>query len=827
MLTSLLIAILLSQSAPAPVAQTLTISGRVTTGEPPQPVANAVAGIGAFSVLTDADGRFTLTVPAPVPPARTVRLVVTSDGYLDAAVDVGAGSPSLEILLQPSQQIREQVTVSAKSSDQPVAPPTLVVAPAEVTQVAGALDNVFRVLQTMPGVSATDDFGSRLSVRGGGPDQNLTVMDGVEIHNPYRLFGLTSAFNPETIDRFELTAGGFSAKYGDRLSSILVVDNRRGSTERAAQGSTSLSITDANVILEGRLPDGANGSWLVTGRRTYYDLFAERVTDQDLPSFGDLQTKISWSPRRGQELTVFGLRSRESTDAEFTDGNIDATFGVENRSANDVASVTFTSTLGTRGTSRTIASWYRFGDALDVDGSARNETKRFNVPGNDAFGRALIIFTRDVAVRDASVRQETSIALSSRQRLDTGAEFHLLRTNWGWTIAGDRNDDEANGSSIIGGSGLPDLLDSTANSARAGAWVEDDIALSDRAHVAAGLRVDWNGISKETIASPRLRLQFAVTPQTTLRAATGLYTQSPGYEKLLQSDYFVDLTNASDIDIKSERSRHLVLGLEHQVSANVSAKVEGYYKTFDRLLVGRLESPEETASRVAQYDFPADLAWSVPAAPQITSVPASSGAGNSYGFDVYLQRRAAAPTDRITGWVSYTWGKAFIENYGRRYAFDYDRRHALSVVSTLRLSRRFDLGATLRIASGFPENAPIGVRVASELAPGATEGAPGSLIPARDEAGNLGWTIDRGGVENLNNARLPVYARLDLRLTYTSPRASHWQLYFEAINALNRDNAGVLRASLQYNPDGPQPTIRLEREQGLPLLPTFGLRFKF
>jgi hypothetical protein len=181
----------------------------------------------------------------------------------------------------------------------------------------------------------------------------------------------------------------------------------------------------------------------------------------------------------------------------------------------------------------------------------------------------------------------------------------------------------------------------------------------------------------------------------------------------------------------------------------------------------------------------------------------------------------------VTGWVSYTWGRAFIESYGRRYPFDYDRRHALSLVSTIRLSRRFDLGATLRVASGFPENEPIGVRVASVLAPGATAGERGSLIPARNQDGLLGWTIDRGGVENLNNARLPVYARLDLRLTYTSPRASHWQLYFEAVNALNRKNAGTLRAALQYDPSSDRPSIWLSRDQGLSLLPTFGLRLKF
>ena len=102
--------------------------------------------------------------------------------------------------------------------------------------VAGAADNVFRTLQTLPGIAATTEFDSRISVRGGSPDENLTIMDGVEIHNPYRLFGLTSAFNPETVRGFDLYAGAFSAKYGDRLSSLLVVENRPGSDEERFSG---------------------------------------------------------------------------------------------------------------------------------------------------------------------------------------------------------------------------------------------------------------------------------------------------------------------------------------------------------------------------------------------------------------------------------------------------------------------------------------------------------------------------------------------------------------------------------------------------------------
>ena len=183
--------------------------------------------------------------------------------------------------------------------------------------VAGAGENVFKVLQTLPGVNAANDFDGRLSVRGGGPDQNLTIMDGVEIHDPYRLFGLTSAFNPETVANFELTAGGFSAKYGDRLSSILLIENRAGTRAKAFAGSASLGFTDANVVLEGKLPGAIDGSWIVTGRRTYYDLVAEGSSGRSCRPSATCRQEWSGNCGPGRRLTLVALPSREHTDATF------------------------------------------------------------------------------------------------------------------------------------------------------------------------------------------------------------------------------------------------------------------------------------------------------------------------------------------------------------------------------------------------------------------------------------------------------------------------------------------------------------------------------
>jgi hypothetical protein len=810
---------------PALAQPVSNVTGRVIDAFSMAPIAGAVVEGGGLRVSTGADGTFALLLPR-----GAVRLVVTADRHLPERVDVTVAEPAIqiEVLLLDQSQFSENVVVTAGATPIAVPPSTIAVSPLEVRSIAGAAENVFRALQTLPGVSATEDFGSRLAVRGGGPDQNLTIMDGVEIHDPYRLFGLTSAFNPETVESFELTAGGFSPKYGDRLSSILLVQNRSGTQSTRLAGTFSLGLTDANAIVEGKLPGAMDGSWLLTMRRTYYDLVAERFTKSKLPQFGDIQAKGMWDLRPGQRLTVFALRSRESTDAQFSDSTKNNQVGFQTGTQTDLMSVSFFSTIGARFSSRTIGSYYRYVDGLGIDGSFRNESARSNAPGDSAFGRASVVFTRDLAVRDDSVRQELTFKLTPRQLVEAGFEAHALKTSWNWRITGDRNTSEANGSSARGGVGLPALLDSRNDAARAGAWLMDSFQVSPRVEIQPGVRVDWSQMAHETAVSPRVAANVDLGGGYRLRGAMGLFTQSPGYEKLLQSDYFVDLTSAGATGLRSERAVHVLGSLERVFAPGLSARVEGYYKSFTRLIVGRRETPAETAARVALYDFPAELASSIPTAPQITSTPVNGAAGRAYGFDIYVTHQPSSSSEHIAGWAAYTWGRADITAYGRRYPFDYDRRHAVSLVGLFRMKRWFELGATVRVASGFPYTPVTGLRVASTSVPDPPGSADVRYVPQRDVNGLYVWTTDPGGVENLNSARLPVFARVDLRATF-KPRwsSSRWQFYVEVINALNRNNAGGIDTTLAYNPDGDRPLVTYTRRGGLPRLPSLGIRFRF
>ena len=197
----------------------------------------------------------------------------------------------IEIELIPREGFQERLEVTAPAP-QPDGPASIPLRPKQVLSTAGSLDNPFRTLQTLPGVAGTDEFGSKLSVRGGAPDQNLTMMDGVEIHNPYRLFGLTSAFNPETIGRFELLAGGFGAKYGDRLSSVVVIENRDGgrqpSLQRIVVGEhhgrqhhrrRTAARTGAGIVARHRAPDVLRSRGGAVRRSG--SAVVQRRTDQD------------------------------------------------------------------------------------------------------------------------------------------------------------------------------------------------------------------------------------------------------------------------------------------------------------------------------------------------------------------------------------------------------------------------------------------------------------------------------------------------------------------------------------------------------------------
>jgi outer membrane receptor for ferrienterochelin and colicin len=787
--------------------QTIHITGTAVDGVSGRPISAARVMIVGRELISDAEGRFEFDVAA-----GRWEIEVSAPNYTSRKVAFNAGSPSQPLVIQliPENVFKESLEVTAPAPTAPRLdePATIPLAPVQVLSTAGSLDNPFRTLQTLPGVAATDEFGSKLSIRGGAPDQNLTIMDGIEVHNPYRLFGLTSAFNPETVSRFELLAGGFGAKYGDRLSSVIVVENRDGDASRRVSGSSSLSITDANIIGEGRLPGPGQGTFLATMRRTYYDLVAERFVHQDLPSFNDAQIRTAWQLPGDRRLSLLGLRSRETTnitpDAE-TDG------GAQILSRNDLAAATLVSPLG-RASSTSIVAWSRNTDLIDVqDETDESPSSRSADPDQ---------FKRQLSIDDLSLREEVRFPSLGQHQLEAGTEWHQLGTRVSFTTFDDRDPfGFFRGGAFWLGGVFPSHADDSRSTVRGGAWVEDRFKLGSNITLVPGLRWDWSGLTKDASISPRLSAVMAINGATRLTAAGGLFTQSPGYEKVLQADHFTDLTGSDPTDLRPERATHVIVGVDRDLGG-MQARVETYYKGFSDLIAGRLETEEERVARLARYDFPSSLASSLPSAALMTSVPTNDSKGHAYGLDLFLTRPDTAARPRLTGWLSYSWARTEQEVYGRHVPFSYDRRHAMSLVWNWRPGTRFEIAGTARVASGFPRTPPAGIRVVAQEQ--GSRLVPATLGPSRFEL-----EVAPGGVAQLNSARFPMSSRLDLRFGYR-PRGvtGRWQLYVEILNALNHPNAWIMDANIVSEGGG---GLRLQEEPvgGLPRIATIGVRFRF
>ena len=757
------------------------------------------------------------------------------------------------VVVTPFRPFRftETVKVVAPAASQSFETNGIHLLPNDIENVAGSVDDVFRVVQTLPGVATPSELGSRVVIRGGAPDQNLILMDGVEIYNPFRLFGFTSAFNPETVGRFDLLASSFAPRYGDRLSSTFVVENRVGRKDKLFQGSFGASLLDANIVLEGRLPK-ARGSWLLAGRRTYYDLAADAATNADFPSFGDLQTKISWELRPGQRLSFTGLLGSESTalDSTTLDSGSGSTglvenrfrlfgpdpeeahFELDNRSRTRLFAVNFESSVGSKIWSRTTVSYYRFLDGMRLEGLVETDTRQSRTRDEPL---SEVLFSRDVEVEDIALRQEVAVELGQNHRLGVGFELHDLETRWQYASGGVRSLAEPNAtglsfySQFLPGASLPEQLDSTVDFTRWGLWLSNGFHATPRIFLQPGLRVDRSGIHGKTSVSPRLDASIELGRDTRLRAATGLYFQSPGYEKLFQSDYFVDLSDeATRRGLDSERAFVVSVGLDWAPMSSVSVSVDGYHRSHSNLIVGRLETEPERLAHLARYDFPPALAGEIPSHPVITTVPVNGGSGRAFGVDVSLTKRATSERSRFSGWITYSYGASDREAYARRYPFDYDRPHAGSLVGRVRLTRSFELSFTGRVASGFPRTPAIGTRVAAEEDRRDIDGDGdvSELVPARDRFGALIYTQDFGDVKNRNSARWPSFARLDARFTYrTGGGEGRWLFYLEFLNLLNRDNTLVVNPIIAF--DGGRPFVREENVSSIPLMPNFGLRFRF
>ncbi len=710
--------------------------------------------------------------------------------------------------------------------------------PQYVKNLPGAVEDVLRTLQSLPGVTSPNDFTSQLIIRGSGPDQNLIVMDDVEVFNPYRLYGLVSMFNPETLSDITLITGGFPAKYGDRLSAVLDVLNKEGDRSRSLNSIINASISNANLIFNGKNPFNIPGSWIVSSRRTYYDLiigpFAKSAglitEDSSFPAFRDLQFKFAIGPFDRNKFIVNGIFSEDGVDiVPGEDNEQPDSVAVEDVTKNDLLSFAWHYAPNDRFISRTTASWYKnTGDndfnseILDplIDGENYTPEQRDSLRN---IGALLgLEFDSKYTFRKYSLSNK-SILINKNSEQEFGGGVDIVRTDLEYNL----KIDEQFRSIIAAFPTASALLDSFQlqgdDNIRAYVYGQSMFKLTDKIFVQPSLRFDYFQIIQTPYLAPRINVGYAFDPITTLRASAGIYYQSPGLEKLVDGRTFYDLSDAAGKGLKAERAYHLIMGVDRWITNEWFAKAEAYYKSFDNLL----EQQRMTAYR---YEYALkDPGITDPAYVKnvnnwirsseklaydsVTTNPVNIGTGDAYGFEIAIEKKNLSARSKLSGWINYSFSVSNREKYGVTTPYRFEQSHVANVVLNYRVNNWLELGTRWTYATNFPFTPPVGV----------TPRIVGDSIATNLLTGEALFNLDFGDDQNQFSEKRPDYHRLDFRATaYTHFWSTDWAFYLDVINVYNRKN--VLGYDYSLNSD---LTIKRRTVGMFPILPTIGINARF
>lgn len=493
----------------------------------------------------------------------------------------------------------------------------------EIKSVPGLFESdLIKSLQLMPGVVGMHDLSSKLYVRGGSPDENLVLLDGITIYNPAtHLFGLFSTFQPDAVKEAELYAGGFPAKYGDRLSAVLDVSTKEGNSKKY-EGNASVGLITSKLLIEGPIP---NGSFLFSGRRTYFDALIWGYAhifnkDVELPYyFYDGVGKINYNFSSDNKLTLTGFGGADVIS--FTEGL-------------SIPEEKISMSWGNRGISfrwRRIFNPQIYGDFIGV---CSNFFTHFNYEN-------LIDTSQNIKLNEditsISAKADFTYLLNSAHTLELGVQEENLKVQQNWEVTESFFGSPLQSSNLI------------------------SVYLQDRwqimppvLFIQPGLRGLYYTLGRRLLYNPRLGLKYRYSEDIALNVSAGKYNQFLVTINSQESYFSIfDFWRPVDSIHLPPVSYHLVGGIEKWFDEMTYCTVEGYYKKYYNLLIPKEE----------------DIFFSTP------TESLKSGSGYATGIDFFYKRNFRF----FTFWLGYSfcWTRRSVlsESYFPRY----DRRHNLNI----------------------------------------------------------------------------------------------------------------------------------------------------
>lgn len=646
--------------------------------------------------------------------------------------------------------------------------------------------DVLKTLQLLPGIQGGSEGSSGFHVRGGTPDQNLIILDDAVVYNSNHLFGFFSVFNGDAVKSVEAFKGGFPARYGGRLSSVINIGMKDGNKEKLS-GNINIGLISSSVVLEGPINKGKT-SFIMSGRRTYADLIVQPFLDKDENGgyfFTDLNFKIHhifsskdklyWSNYYGKDK--FYSRYLDATAKEKTNlawGNITSTLRWNHQFSNKLFANT-----------SLIFSNYEF--KIDID----NKDLKIDEYDDN------YLFNTSSGIDDYSIKTDFDYYPNNKHRVKFGA----IATRHNFTPQRVVIKDPYSGS-----------INKTQelNSFEGAVYLEDDWKVTDKLNFSPGFRASYFNYKAENYLNfePRIALSYNLRPDLAFKAS---YSKMNQYIHLLSSSGIglpTDLWVSSTDNVKPQSSEQYAIGIAKDFQEkDYSFSAEAYYKKLDNVI-----SYKEGASFLALDNLESgkNINWEE----NITT-----GQGWAYGTEL-LFRKQSGP---LTGWLGYTlsWSERQFDelNLGKKFFDRYDRRHDISLVGIYKPSEKITVSGTWVLSTGN-----------------------NYTLPNLQRLNNLGnfpintnYSYYNGSEEfssGRNNFRGETTHRLDLGIQFHKKKKNNkvrtWGI--SLYNAYSRQNPFIYTLDDKYyDYNDPNATIEKEltRTSVLMLIPSINYNLKF
>jgi outer membrane receptor protein involved in Fe transport len=666
-----------------------SLGGRIVdaSGGAAANVAVCVVEVGQCDV-SRSDGEFTISGVRP--GAHRIEVVAPGRApFLSEPVEVRAGLEArLEITLPEATRIEETVTVSAPAFAIPeeIKNSGFLVPARDILAGAGALQDVSRYVQALPGVAiGSNDFRNDLIVRGGSPLENLYIVDNIELPNinTFATFasagGTVSMVDAAVIQDVTFLTGGYPAPYGNRTSSVMQITQREGDRTRIG-GRATVGFAGAGVVVEGPLGAARAGSWIVSARRSFLDLFTDDVGVGGVPITYTLNAKATYdlSPRdRVWLLNVSGiddLRLGLTEDSDLTSelSTLDIRYG-GSRSA---TGVNWQRTFG-RGVGLLGLTHSRARVDQQVNDLLRDGVPPPGTPVDEQLAGGVLVFREDSTESETALKYDLTIDVPVVGKLQAGAHVKRLVAEY------DAESPYGTDSPFFP---VPDsnpfAVDESADSYQLAAYLQDTRALTRSLSVTLGARVDRYDYLDATTFSPRAGLDYALGQRLSVRASYGQYTQQPF--TLFLAAY------PANRSLQPFRADHYVSGLSYRPRAATRITVEAYYKRY-RDYPTSSQIPALSLANVGDTFALRDILF-----PMV-----SSGSGEARGLEVFLERTDTG--GRWYGQANLSLSRvehAGLDGVARPGSFEYPA--IANVTGTYRMSQRWDVSTRVAYLAGRP-----------------------------------------------------------------------------------------------------------------------------